>query len=287
VTQLRPSCSSRLRHEASLNQLMSRHERLVPFVVRRQTLGKLPFVEAVQAGRIGLWRAIMGYDHQRGYAFSTYACTATPALRAASVARHIWQAVKRAERADPESVGIVPAVTIDETDPAVVWEASAVSAALYAAVERLPERLCDIIMARYGLAGKSATTYREIGATLGFTGERIRQLHTEALVWLRHPAHSQCLRALLERHTVADVATNPHLHKRHVLAQLKTKAKRVAIVPAGIVSRFVGRPLFETSRRAVFGTRVPINPRKTIPTTPRTHQPLKRARENCIMAIAA
>jgi len=182
--------------EASLNQLMSRHERLVPFVVRRQTLGKLPFVEAVQAGRIGLWRAIMGYDHQRGYAFSTYACTA--------IARHIWQAVKRAERADPESVGIVPAVTIDETDPAVVWEASAVSAALNAAVERLPERLRDIIMARYGLAGKSATTYREIGATLGFTGERIRQLHTEALVWLRHPAHSQCLRALLERHTVAD-----------------------------------------------------------------------------------
>jgi RNA polymerase sigma factor (sigma-70 family) len=138
----------------------------------------------------------MGYDHQRGYAFSTYASTA--------IARHIWQAVKRAERADPESVGIVPAVTIDETDPAVVWEASAVSAALYAAVERLPERLRDIIMARYGLAGKSATTYSEIGATLGFTGERIRQLHTEALVWLRHPAHSQCLRALLERHTVAD-----------------------------------------------------------------------------------
>ncbi len=43
---------------ASLNQLMSRHERLVPFVVRRQTLGKLPFAEAVQAGRIGLWKAI-------------------------------------------------------------------------------------------------------------------------------------------------------------------------------------------------------------------------------------
>ena len=103
---------------ASLNQLMSHHERLVPFVVRRQTLGKLSFAEAVQAGRIGLWKAILGYDRQRGYAFSTYACTA--------IARHIWQAVKRAERAAPESVGVVPTVTIDETDPAVVWEASAV-----------------------------------------------------------------------------------------------------------------------------------------------------------------
>ena len=80
-------------------------------------------------------------------------------------------------------------------------------AALQEAVERLPDRLRDIIMARYGLAGKSATSYREIGATLGLTGERIRQLHTEALVWLRHPAHSQYLRTLLERHTVADYET--------------------------------------------------------------------------------
>jgi hypothetical protein len=29
-------------------------------------------------------------------------------------------------------------------------------------------------------------------------------LHTEALVWLRHPAHSYALRSLLERHTLAD-----------------------------------------------------------------------------------
>jgi RNA polymerase sigma factor (sigma-70 family) len=168
-------------------------------------LGKLPFAEAVQAGRIGLWKAILGYDRQRGYAFSTYACTA--------IARHIWQAVKRAERSIPESAGIVPMVTMDE-DPAEVWETSAVRAALQEAVERLPERLRDIIMARYGLAGKSATSYREIGATLGLTGERIRQLHTEALVRLRHPAHSQYLRSLLERHTVADYEAADALAQR-------------------------------------------------------------------------
>jgi len=47
-------------------------------------------------------------------------------------------------------------------------------------------------------------TYREIGAALGLSGERARQLHTEALVWLRHPAHSQHLRSLLNRHTLTD-----------------------------------------------------------------------------------
>jgi len=179
-----------------LNQLMARHEGLVPFVVRRQTLGQLPFAAAMQAGRMGLWRAIGGYDPQRGYAFSTYAYTA--------IARHVWQAVKQSERAEPLPVAMAAAPMIELTDPELIWEAAQVRASLYQLVGRLPERLRTIIIARYGLAGNSAHSYREIGAALGLTGERVRQLHTEALVWLRHPAHSQHLRALLGRHTLAE-----------------------------------------------------------------------------------
>jgi hypothetical protein len=41
----------------SLNALMIHHDGLVQAVVRRQVLGDLPFTEALQAGRIGLWRA--------------------------------------------------------------------------------------------------------------------------------------------------------------------------------------------------------------------------------------
>jgi RNA polymerase sigma factor (sigma-70 family) len=181
---------------ACLNHLMARHEGLVPYVVRRQTLGQLPFTAAIQAGRIGLWRAILGYDPQRGYAFSSYAYPA--------IARHVWQAVKQAEGGEPSRVVMAAAATIDGADPAMIWEAWLVRAALYRLVGRLPERLCTIIIARYGLAGNSPCSYGEIGARLGLTGERIRQLHTEALVWLRHPAHSQRLRALLGRHTVAE-----------------------------------------------------------------------------------
>jgi len=59
--------------QISMNWLMSRHDGLVQAVVRRQVLGDLPFFEALQAGRIGLWRAILGYDPQRGTTFSTYA----------------------------------------------------------------------------------------------------------------------------------------------------------------------------------------------------------------------
>jgi len=71
-------------------------------------------------------------------------------------------------------------------------------------VHRLPQRLQYVVVTRYGLKGSLPALYRQIGAALGLSGERARQLHTEALVWLRHPAHSQTLRSLLSRHTLAD-----------------------------------------------------------------------------------
>ena len=42
---------------------------------------------------------------------------------------------------------------------------------------------------------------QEIGAQMGVTQQRISQLKEEALVRLRHPAHSQELRTLLRRHS--------------------------------------------------------------------------------------
>jgi hypothetical protein len=44
---------------------MVEHDGLVHAVVRRQVLGNLSFAEALQASRIGLWRAILGYDPYR------------------------------------------------------------------------------------------------------------------------------------------------------------------------------------------------------------------------------
>lgn len=180
----------------SLNGLMMEHDGLVQAVVRRQALGDLPFAEALQAGRIGLWRAILGYDPQRGVAFSTYAWPC--------ITRQVWQAVKRADCTAPQPVMAPASPVIWEQDPAVVWEVSVVHSVLHDLVGQLPARLQYIIIAHYGLAGDPAAPYREIGAVLGLSGERARQLHTEALVWLRHPAHSQHLRSLLNRHTLTD-----------------------------------------------------------------------------------
>jgi DNA-directed RNA polymerase specialized sigma subunit len=75
----------------SLARLMAVHKGLVHAVVGKQVLGHLPYGEALQAGRIGLWRAILGYDPRREIAFSTYAWT--------SIMHHVWREVKLAGRA--------------------------------------------------------------------------------------------------------------------------------------------------------------------------------------------
>jgi RNA polymerase sigma factor (sigma-70 family) len=177
----------------SLNQLMARHDGLVQAVVRRQVLGELPFEEALQAGRIGLWRAILGFDPERGFAFSTYAWP--------SIKHRIWRAVKAYGRVDRTQV---PCDELEAPDPAVVWEGKAIWRALLAMVDRLPPRLAYVIIARYGLKGHTPFLYRQIAAALDLTKQRTHQLHIEALVRLRHPAYSYRLRSLLDRHTLAD-----------------------------------------------------------------------------------
>jgi RNA polymerase sigma factor (sigma-70 family) len=182
----------------SLNALMEIHDGLVHAVLRRQVLGDLPYAEALQAGRIGLWRAIMRFDLSRGHAFSTYAWP--------SIVHHVWRAVKvhtRASRSEPLEA-YCEWQRIASADPAALEVAWSVHDTLHELVTRLSERLQQIIVARYGLDGQGGRYYREIGRHLGVSGERARQLHTEALVWLRHPAHSQHLRSLLAYHSLAD-----------------------------------------------------------------------------------
>lgn len=187
----------------SLARLMATHDGLVHAVVRQQVLGYLPFAEAIQAGRIGLWRAILHFDPQHGTAFSTYAWTC--------IMHRVWREVKLAERAQGQAGKHPPlseaASSIEDADPAHAWAASAVYSALGDLIARLPERLRIVVLARYELTGQPQVFYAQIGAGLGVSGERARQLHTEALIWLRQPAHSQQLRSLLDRHTVADYET--------------------------------------------------------------------------------
>jgi RNA polymerase sigma factor (sigma-70 family) len=176
-------------------QAMAEHEGLVHWVVRRQWSGGLGYNEALQLGRIGLWKALQHYDPAQGHAFSTYA---TPAI-----ARTIWRGVVEA-RPDPgEALTSQPPQAAPDLDEQA--QAALVRQALYRLVAALPRRMWRaVIVAHYGLDGHPAQTLAELAQARGVTPQRIQYLHREALLWLAHPAHSLALRRLLERNTIAD-----------------------------------------------------------------------------------
>jgi hypothetical protein len=90
--------------------------------------------------------------------------------------------------------------------------------ALYRLVSRLPEPLRRVVVGRYGLGGRPVRTLAQVGADLGLSGERVRQLQEEALAWLRHPARSWRLRRRLDLNTAAAyrwaLAQNAALRRR-------------------------------------------------------------------------
>lgn len=176
--------------QACVNELLDQHRKLVIAVVRRQWLGgRAAFADLVQEGNIALWRAIMGFDPGRGYAFSTYGWRA--------IERAVWQAVARAERLEGW-------LTLPEPEePAAVvaaqYDAAVVKRAVAKAVGSLPPRLATIVTALYGLDGQPGQTLQSVGRQYGLTRERIRQLRNDALLQLRLPAYSGRLRQLCDR----------------------------------------------------------------------------------------
>jgi len=172
---------------------LAAHAGLVRWVVRQQWRGTLPWEEAVQAGRIGLWQALRRYDPTRGTQFSTYA---VPAIQHA-----VWAAVAADQ---PRPVPPRPAPPEAAPEPAEAVHQAQVQAAVHALLAPLPVRWRQVLVAHYGLGAAPPQSFAAIGRTLGVSRQRVHQLHRAALTWLAQPAASLPLRQLVDRHQRRD-----------------------------------------------------------------------------------
>jgi RNA polymerase sigma factor (sigma-70 family) len=179
----------------AVQEAMEQHDGLVHAFIQRQGGGDISYEEALQAGRIGLWRAIQRYDPTRGTTFSTYAWVA--------ISRHVDHRAAELNRATDSWSQEIPASWV-VPDPAGKLEEKLVQEALFDLVGELPERLRRVIVGRYGLGEDAPCLLKELGEELNLTRERVRQLQQDALGWLRHPAHSWRLRQLVDENTAAD-----------------------------------------------------------------------------------
>jgi RNA polymerase sigma factor (sigma-70 family) len=181
-----------------LAYLLEQNIGLVHACVRYADLGGVPYLEAVEEGRIGLWRAILHYDPGRQVAFSTFAW------------RRIWGCIWRywvTFRQKGEELEEEPYEAGQAELAEAAWQQEQISLAVREVLETLPERLRDVLTAYYGLNGQPPLALTAIGQDMGLTGERIRQLRNEGLVLLRIPALSIRLRGLCERDSRRDYRT--------------------------------------------------------------------------------
>jgi RNA polymerase sigma factor (sigma-70 family) len=172
---------------ACQDALIREHTGLIHAVLRRVAHAGIPYEELVQAGRLALWQAVLGFDPRRGTQFSTYGWRV--------IERGLWQAVRQARQPEGDLLEVTP--------PAALWSYPEVHTALRAAVQQLPERLRAVLSAIYGLDGQSPCSRAALGRTWGLSRERIRQLHDQALATLRHPGFSAELYQLCEQDTRA------------------------------------------------------------------------------------
>lgn len=180
--------------------------RLVVAIAKRYARRfRLPIVDLIQEGNIGLMRAVSRYNPANGSRFSTYATYwIKQAMRSAigndsliRIPAHIRQkanesgityskktqrtiaAALRAMRA--EVTATMPDVAASEQnagpDPDDVDR-------LQALLWRLSPRERDVVTHRFGLEGETPKTLAEVGLMIGATRERVRQIQCDAVEWL-------------------------------------------------------------------------------------------------------
>jgi RNA polymerase sigma factor (sigma-70 family) len=174
---------------ACLERLLQQHQALIHFIVRRQWPGAADYSDLIQEGRIGLWLAILRFDPERGFTFSTFAGRA--------IRNRVWNAVKQAGKVEgwlePQRAG--DSLTAILT----AWQQEQLHQALGDELSCLPDDLRQVLELAFGLDGQPPLKLAAIGRQIGLTRERVRQMRNEGLALLQLPALSLRLRSLYEQ----------------------------------------------------------------------------------------
>lgn len=165
------------------NRIVQANLRLVVSIAKRHVGAAEDFFQLVSDGNMSLIRAAEKFDYARGNKFSTYASWAIMK----NFARSIPNEFKQRDRFRPTSEELFMAHEDQRSDRYAIESQQQVrEQQIRRILERLDDREQKIIISRFGLDySEEPQTLKEVGAKLGVTKERIRQIEARALNKLR------------------------------------------------------------------------------------------------------
>ncbi|HYW80463.1 MAG TPA: sigma-70 family RNA polymerase sigma factor [Thermoguttaceae bacterium] len=176
---------------ATKNEIIRANLRLVVSIAKRHVSPTESFFDLVSDGNISLMRAAEKFDFARGNKFSTYASWAIMK----NFARTIPDEHRRRDRFRTSHAEMF-VTTEDMRSDQKEQEATQAQCEFQVGrlLKYLEEREQSIIIRRFGLnRGQNPLTLKEVGAVMGVTKERIRQIEARAMNKLRKAAKEEHL----------------------------------------------------------------------------------------------